>query len=147
MPPWRATYARCVPSGERATAGPLSRPANCWPGGRFIIVRVTDCGGGGFRFQVAKLAITAPKNNAPRPRIIDRGPRDGMLFPGAAGIDVTCELPPAIHFNSRHKSPAACHRSSGTFARHVFTTRSSCGGVIGCSEDIGGGSVSRIFAV
>ena len=33
------------------------------------------------------------------------------------------------------------------FAMHVFTTRSSCRGVIGCSEEIDGGSTSRILAI
>jgi len=37
-------------------------------------------------------------------------------------------------------SVAFCHRSSGSFARHSFTTCSNAGGVSGCSSDIGFGS-------
>ena len=32
-------------------AGPNSKPANCWPGGRLIKVRVTGRGGDGLIFQ------------------------------------------------------------------------------------------------
>jgi hypothetical protein len=77
-------------------------------------------------------------------RISLRGPL--RLVTMGAGIP-TCETPSAIHFNSRRRSLAVCHRSSGSFAKHVFTTRSSWGGVIGCNEEIGGGSASRIFAI
>ena len=34
---------------------------------------------------------------------------------------------------------ALCHRSSGSFARHVMTTRSSAAGVSGCRLATGGG--------
>src|SRR4029453_2964306 len=46
--------------------------------------------------------------------------------------------PSAPHFNSNITSCAVCQRSSGSFARHVFTTRSNAGGVIGEIVDIGG---------
>jgi hypothetical protein len=65
----------------------------------------------------------------------------------AAAGRAVCEPPSATHFSSRHSSLAACHRSSGSLAMHVFTTRSSCGGVMGVREDIGGGSISKIFTI
>ena len=37
-------------------------------------------------------------------------------------------------------SRAVCHRSSGSLARQVRTTRSSAGGLIGESDEIGAGS-------
>ena len=39
----------------------------------------------------------------------------------------------AIHRSSSATSCAVSQRSSGAFARHFFTTRSSAGGVSGCS--------------
>ena len=53
------------------------------------------------------------------------------------------ELPRAQR-NSRIKSRTVCHRSSGSFARHVATTRSSARGAAGCAVDTGGGSSFRI---
>ncbi len=44
-------------------------------------------------------------------------------------------------------SCAVCQRSSGSLARHVLTTRSSAGGVIGAAVEIGGGSAERIDAI
>jgi hypothetical protein len=41
-------------------------------------------------------------------------------------------------------SASVCHRSSGSFAKHLLTTRSSAGGVSGCSDDIGCGSDDMI---
>ena len=57
---------------------------------------------------------------------------------GAAIPD--CEPPSAIHFNSLPRSPAFCQRSSGSFARQRRTTRSSAGGVIGATAEMGAGS-------
>jgi hypothetical protein len=44
-------------------------------------------------------------------------------------------------------SRADCQRSSGSFDKHFLTTRSSAGGVIGCSCAIGGGSVVKMAAI
>ena len=52
-----------------------------------------------------------------------------------------------IQFNSAAKSLALCQRSSGSFARHYLTTRSSSDGAIGCSCVIAGGSLVRIAAI
>ena len=53
----------------------------------------------------------------------------------------------AIHFSSRARSPALCHRSSGSLARHVATTRSIAGGVSGCSAETGAGAADMIAAL
>jgi hypothetical protein len=50
----------------------------------------------------------------------------------------------AIHLNSLARLPALCHLSSTDFARHLFTTCSRAGGVIGLMLLIGVGSLSRI---
>ena len=42
---------------------------------------------------------------------------------------------------------AVWNRSSGSFARHVFTTRSSAGGVIGAIVETGAGSSLRIAEI
>ena len=52
--------------------------------------------------------------------------------------------PSAIHFSSLPTSAADCQRSSRSFARHVFTTRSSAGGVIGATAEIADGSEDMI---
>src|SRR5260370_23999117 len=106
-----------MPSGERATAGRFSRPANCWPGGNVIVKRLTGGGGGeGFRFQIAipvaaaRSKDTAPHSKAPRQRA-------RRLFAAPVGANVICEPPSALHFNSSARSRAVCQRSSGSFAR------------------------------
>ena len=66
---------------------------------------------------------------------------------GAAAVVERGTASLAIHSTSSQTSLAACHLFSGSLARHFLTTRSSAGGVMGWSDDIGGGSVSRIFAI
>lgn len=51
--------------------------------------------------------------------------------------------PSATQRSSRVMSAALCHRSSGSFARHVLTTRPSAGGVVGWIECQALGSVLR----
>src|SRR5579864_5607061 len=92
-----------------ATAGPLIRPANSWPGG----------------------SVTESRHTRP----------------GADGADATCEPPSSIHLHSSQRSFAVCHLLSGSLERHFFITRSSAGGVIGWREEMGRGSISRIFAI
>src|SRR5712671_6967718 len=86
----------------------------------------------------AATSTPTPTNQARRSRLL-RWPAKGAVEPG-------CEPPSAIHFSSSHTSLAACHLFSGSFAKHFFTTRSSTGRV-GWREEMGGGSVSRIFAI
>src|SRR3984893_15624622 len=101
----------------------------------------------GLNFQTAKPAITRPSSNAHRPKINDCRLRARVRIAVVVGAHVACEPPSAIHFNSSQTSLAACHLFSGSLARHFLTTRSSAGGVIGCSEDMGGGAVSKILAI
>jgi hypothetical protein len=62
-------------------------------------------------------------------------PRDG------SGAEIPAAGPPSwIHFSCTAMSCAVCQRSSGSFARHVRTTRSNAGGVIGVTVDTAGGS-------
>src|SRR5439155_13333317 len=63
-----------------------------------------------------------------------------------AGTPV-CDPLSRIHFSSSWRSFALCQRSSGAFARHFFTTRSSADGIIGRSVEIGEGSRSRTAAI
>ena len=58
-----------------------------------------------------------------------------------------CEPPSAIHWSCSLTSCAVWNRSSGSFARHVFTTRSSAGGAIGAIAEIGAGSSLRIAEI
>ena len=44
-------------------------------------------------------------------------------------------------------SCAVCQRSSGSFAKQIFTRRSSAGGAMGWIDEIGGGSRSRTAAM
>src|SRR5436190_18982567 len=62
-----------------------------------------------------------------------------------AGIPA-CEPPSAIHCNCSLTSCAVCQRSSGSFARQPCTTRSSAGGDIGCTVEMGCGSDARMAA-
>jgi len=50
----------------------------------------------------------------------------------------------AIHRSSLITSCALCHRSSGSFARQFFSTRSIAGGVIGAMLETGRGSSRRM---
>ena len=55
-----------------------------------------------------------------------------------------CEPPSAIHWSCSFTSCAVWKRSSGSFARQVFTTRFRAGGIIGEISEIAGGSSRRI---
>ena len=57
------------------------------------------------------------------------------------------EPPSAIHSSWSFTSCAVWNRSSGSFERHVLTTRSSAGGVMGWTAEIGCGSVCRIAPI
>ena len=129
-----------------ATSMPAST-ANCWPGGSVIATCETGRGGEGLRFQITRLATTAPKRKTPKLRITARRP--GLRIPSTAtaGAFVICEPASAIHLNSSHKSLAVYQRFSGSFARHLLTVRSSAGGVIGLIEEISGGSSFKIAPI
>src|SRR5216684_5387442 len=114
-----------------------------------MTARVTGCGeGAGLRFQIPKPVTTATSNNAPTLSTSSRRLRERIAFTATVGTDAPVrESLSAIHFNSSQTSLAACHRFSGSLAKHFFTTRSSGGGVIGWSEYIAGGSRSKIAAI
>src|ERR1700688_3325389 len=73
-------------------------------------------------------AISATTRTA---RIISAGMNRTFLTGAIIAVPVLWSPVSEAHFNSRTKSRAVCQRSSGSFARQVFTTRSSAGGVIG----------------
>src|SRR5215471_925753 len=98
--------------------------------------------------RVDRMAATTKKTAAAaQPRYMSVRLRDAFLDTETPTLLVACAPASAIHFNSRVKSAAFCHRSSGSFARHDLTMRSRAGGVIGRRDDIGGGAVSSIFAI
>src|SRR5262249_37392137 len=77
-------------------------------------------------------------------RIQATASRTRRLVTRTAGAATPAADPSEIHSSSRPTSAADCQRSSGSFARHVFTTRSSAGGDIGCTVEIAGGSAVMI---
>ena len=73
--------------------------------------------------------------------------RARLLLPATTGDrNPDCESS-TTQRSSLAMSPADRQRSSGSFARQVLTTRSSPGGVIGCSVAIGGGSDDMIAVI
>ena len=58
-----------------------------------------------------------------------------------------CEPPSTIHWSWSFASCAVWKRSSGSFARHVRTTRSNAGGVIGWIVETGTGSSFMMFEI
>jgi hypothetical protein len=105
--------------------------------GMSIEVRVIGVGGARWRAHAAAKPATAATSAAAS------GIHGARRFVGAmTGTGTpTCEAPPsAIHLSSLPRSAAFCQRSSGSFAKHFFTTRSSAGGDIGVTCEIGGGS-------
>src|ERR1700730_12103213 len=100
-----------------------------------------------FSIRSSKAApSTHAKSRHPPAMLQARFCENFQLAVAGAGTP-SCDPPSAIHFNSSHTSLAACHLFSGSLDRHFLATRSSAGGVIGCSEAIDGGSTSRIFAI
>src|SRR5215472_16926078 len=91
-------------------------------------------------------ATTRNAAAAAQPRYMSVRLRDAFLESETPTPLVACAPASAIHFNSRAKSAAFCHRSSGSFARHDLTMRSRVGGG-GRRDDIVGGSVPSIFAI
>src|ERR1700726_1396845 len=121
-----------VPSGEIAIAE-SRRLRRC---GRYIAKRVTGLGAAGLRDHTVKpTRKLVPKAAADHSAVFSQ-----FFLREAAGTAAKAArvvLSSAIHFNSSQRSLAVCQRFSGSFARHLLTTRSSAGGVIGCSEEIG----------
>jgi hypothetical protein len=65
------------------------------------------------------------------------------LAPAAVAVWGSAIALSATHFSSRSRSRAVCQRSSGSFARHAATIRSSAAGTDGWNRDTGGGSSLR----
>src|SRR5437899_182015 len=64
----------------------------------------------------------------------------------SGGSEVAAVLP-AIQLSSEEMSCALCQRSSGSLIKQFFTTRSSAGGVIGWTAEIGLGSSRKIAEI
>ncbi len=97
---------------------------------------MAGCGARGASHSQIALATRAPAASAPASAV-----RGGRRRAGSAAIRAAAEDEgSALHSSARLRSPADCQRSSGSLARHCFTTRSSAGGVSGASAAISGGS-------
>ena len=137
-----ATNVSCEPSGERArgTVSTVSRKVR--PGGRGNENRTVRGMAGGEapgRRRVARAMATASAATAQgtsRLRSVEAG--RAAKAAGASGPSS------AIAASWSSTSRAACQRRSESLARQVRTSRSSAGGVAGCSEDIAFGSPARI---
>src|SRR5579864_1371390 len=95
-----------------------------WPGGREIEKRVTALGAAGLRTQTRSAATPVATTQATAETTTQlRPPRAGVA---AAATNATPDaLSEAIHFSSSVRSFADCHRSSDSFCKHFFITRSS----------------------
>src|SRR5882724_12347655 len=123
--------ARRVPSGESATE--LLSVSSENPAGRTRLVLVTGAGAEAVRCTDQPRAKIAP---APAARATAaaatlearRAGRAAALGAGKEPVPVaTAPLPAAIHSISLRMSRALCQRSSGSFARQRFSSRSSAG--------------------
>ena len=134
-----AEKVRYFPSGERVSEpAPGPRSWNSAPRGGGRKARIAERGAAGrVEPAIASQAATAAARMAAVQASLSRKRRRDETTAGAARPAAD---PSEIQRSSLPTSPADCHRSSGSFARHVLTTRSSAGGVIGCSVEIGGGS-------
>src|ERR1700688_3059110 len=141
--PLPATNASLLPSGEMLKKAGFDSNAS-FSGAP--TVKRTACVAAGVERRkygtAPAMAAIATANAATQGRLFFHVGSDAV----GTGIP-DWEPPSEIHFSSRHRSLAVCQRSSGSLAMHVFTTRSSCSGVIGCSEAMDGGSTSRILAI
>ena len=90
------------------------------------------------RAAIATNVVTAARTHDRRSRIFLRA-MAGTATPA-------CDPPSAIQRSCSFTSCAVCQRSSGSFARHVRTTRSSAGGDMGCTAEMGCGSDARMAA-
>src|SRR5215469_6659059 len=67
-----------------------------------------------------------------------------LTLTAGLALTVGCELTSTIHRSSAPRSLAVCQRSSGSFVRHLPTTRSSRAGATGMSDDMSGGLSLRM---
>src|SRR6266851_2803990 len=134
-----AAKANLLPSGEIAISKGLNDP----PSGARMLTRVGRTRGELLNIQgtAMPMAASAQTVATAQARLCDNLRR---LLTGA-GMPA-CEPPSAIHCSCSLTSCAVCQRSSGSFDKQPWTTRSSAGGDIGCTADIGCGSDARIAA-
>ncbi len=131
------TIAR--PSGDT-----LGSPGLDAPSGVCSRKRTTRGGSGSRRVQAtanptAASAATAATAHASHWRVF----RFAATTAGSPTFDPPCDT----HRSSDATSRIVCHRSSGSFARHRLTIRSSAGGVSGISSPIGCGVIASTDAM
>src|SRR6266700_2095432 len=134
-----AGKANLLPSGEMA----ISKGLKELPSGARTLSR-TGWRGVELRYiqATAKPMAASPQTAATAQATFWDNLRRALT---GAGIPA-CDPPSAIHCNCSLTSCAVCQRSSGSFARQTLTTRSSAGGDIGVTAEIGCGSEARIAA-
>src|SRR5258706_7499141 len=109
-----------------------------------MVKRVTNLGVAGLSIQTVRPTMMHAPEAAPAQSAVF----NQFSLPEASATGAICgPLSPPIHFNSRHRSLAVCQRLSGSFAKQVFTTRSSAGGVMDRSVDMGRGSEDIIAEI
>ena len=141
-----AVRRRCRPSGETATgadSSPVSSEGRLLRRQEKRVHRLRPVGARrGARWRAKPSAIEARAAAIACPGEAGRRPRrvatagDVAEAPDVRSLRDPAQLP--------LRSPADCQRSSGSLARQVRTTRSSAGGDIGWTCEIGGGSSRRI---
>src|SRR6267143_3450228 len=105
------------PSGETATgAQSFALWANDDFSGGKIEERITWCPGTGLQNE----AVPSPASSAATAITVVNQPVRPLALPNFAAAASSCEPLSLIHFSSLAKSLALCHRSSGTFARHLL---------------------------
>jgi len=126
------TFDPVSPAGAMASSLPfrIGSVGNASPGGNAIAMRVIGVVCGADRPAIsrhaANAASAAPAASEHVAMAIVRA-RDGVF----AAADAFAPSPSAVHFNSAARSLALCQRSSGSFARHRRTARSTAAGAIG----------------
>src|SRR5262245_18482195 len=112
--------------------------------GSTIEDRKTCLGAGARRaYPTAKTAAAIAATPNAAHAILSRLRRRATMGAGAPAAEPAWE----IHRSSSMTSCAVCHRSSGSLARQVLTTRSKAGGAMDWTEARGAVSCSRIEAI
>src|SRR5262245_30613194 len=144
------------PSGDTASGGTtrpaefpgvLPSPAGWSPSGGGAIENLTtgvEAPSGG-RADRRTPAVTNPPTMRPA---TSAAAIAGLEIDLASAVAATATVDADLMArSSRATSRMLCHRSSGSLARHVRTSRSSAAGASGCSVVIDGGSPARIAAI
>ena len=130
----------------RASGESTGAPRKPWPAGGMIVKRSDSSRDRRRTAEQKRQRRGDDRDGRDRPR--------ERLAPAAAARSETTGAiaapvadPSAIHFSSRPTSRADCQRSSGSFARQVFTIRSSAGGDSGATDETDGGSADMIAVI